>query len=180
MPDLRQTRKNIKVALAVMLGVDVVAAAVFFSPLVGSTESRRQELNQLWSELQVKTHEVKPLTNLPDKVKTANQQLTDFYQKRFPARDSQIIAEFGKVAAENSVAIEQGSYKVKDEATARLLPVEVEATLSGNYTPLARFINALERDETVFLINSLSLASEQTGSIKLQMKVQAYLKVGAS
>ena len=40
MPDLRQTRKNIQIALAVLVAVDVVAAVVLLSPLVGSTESR--------------------------------------------------------------------------------------------------------------------------------------------
>ena len=43
MPDLRQTRKNLKTALAVMAGVDLLAAIVYFSPLVGSAETRRQE-----------------------------------------------------------------------------------------------------------------------------------------
>ena len=47
MPDLRRTRKNLKTALAVMAGVDLLAAIVYFSPLVGSAETRRQELNQL-------------------------------------------------------------------------------------------------------------------------------------
>ena len=88
MPDLRQTRKNIKTALAILLGVDVVAAAVLFSPLVGSTESRRQELNQLWTELQTKTRLVEPLTNLDKKVVTANGQIADFYKKRFPSQQS--------------------------------------------------------------------------------------------
>ncbi|MGA7909892.1 MAG: type 4a pilus biogenesis protein PilO [Candidatus Sulfotelmatobacter sp.] len=179
MPDLRQTRRNIKIALVVMLGLDVVAAAVLFSPLVGSTESRRQELNQLWSELQTKTREVKPLTNLDQKVKTANQQITEFYQKRFPAKDSQIAAEFGKLAAENGVTIEQATYKVSDEAVSRLLPVEMDANLSGNYVSLAKFINALERDDTIFLIDNLSLGGEQNGPIKLQMKLETYLKAGA-
>jgi hypothetical protein len=68
MPDLRQTRKNIKTSLAVLAGMDIVALALLFSPLVGSTGSRRQEMNQLWSELQTKTKQVEPLTNLPDKV----------------------------------------------------------------------------------------------------------------
>lgn len=179
MPDLRQTRKNIKVALAILLGVDVVAAAVLFSPFVGSTESRREQLNQLWAELQTKTREVKPLTNIDQRVKTANQQIAEFYAKRFPAKDSQIAAEFGKLAAANGVAIEQATYKVKDEATARLQPVEMEATLSGNYAALARFINALERDDMIFLISSVSLGGEQNGPIKLQMKLQTYLKLGA-
>ncbi|MFZ0952305.1 MAG: hypothetical protein WAN17_08565, partial [Candidatus Sulfotelmatobacter sp.] len=68
MPDLRQTRKNIKTALGILLGVDVLAAAVLFSPLVGSTDSRRQELTQLRTELQLKTLQVAPLKDLDKKV----------------------------------------------------------------------------------------------------------------
>jgi type IV pilus assembly protein PilO len=181
MPDLRQTRKNIKTSLAVLVGVDVVALVVLFSPLVGSTDSRRQELNQLWSELQVKTRQVEPLTNLPDKVHAANRQITDFYNKRFPAQDSQIATEFGKLAAANGVTIEQAKYpvKVKEEETGRLHRVEMEAELSGNYVSLAKFINALERDDMFFLISSITLAGEQKGPIKLQMKLETYLKAGA-
>ena len=180
MPDLRQTRKNINTSLAVLVGVDVVALVVLFSPLVGSTDSRRQELNQLWSELQVKTRQVEPLTNLPDKVHAANRQITDFYNKRFPAQDSQIATEFGKLAAANGVTIEQAKYpvKVKEEETGRLHGVEMEAELLGNYVSLAKFINALERDDMFFLISSITLAGEQKGPIKLQMKLETYLKVG--
>ncbi|HUO24068.1 MAG TPA: type 4a pilus biogenesis protein PilO [Candidatus Aquilonibacter sp.] len=179
MPDLRQTRKKIKIALAAMLGVDIVAVAVLFSPLVGSTASRRQELNQLWAELQAKTREVKPLTNLDQKVKMANQQIAEFYQKRFPAQDSDIAAEFGKLAAQNGVTIDEARYKVSDDAEQHLLPVEMEANLSGNYVSLAKFINALERDDMVFIINDLTLGGEQNGPIKLQMKLDTYLRAGA-
>ena len=98
MPDLRQTRKNIKTALAVLVGVDVVAMVVLFSPLVGSTDSRRQELDQLRSELQTKTVQVEPLKNLDKKVNAATRQIADFYKKRFPAQDSQIPTQFGKLA----------------------------------------------------------------------------------
>jgi Tfp pilus assembly protein PilO len=179
MPDLKQTRKNIKVALAALLGVDLVAVIVLLSPLVGSTESRRLELNQLWSELQTKTRQVEPLKNLDQKVVTANRQITDFYKKRFPAQDSQIATQFGKLAAANGVTIEQAKYKENDVEIGRLVPVEVEADLSGNYISLAKFINALERDDMLFIISSITLAGEQNGPIKLQMKVETYLKAGA-
>ena len=178
MPDLRQTRKNIKIALAALLGVDVVAVIVLLSPLVGSADSRRTELNQLWSELRLKTQQVEPLTNLPEKVVTANKQIADFYKKRFPTQDSQIVTQFGKLAAANGVTIEQAKYKPGDSEVDRLLPVEVEADLSGSYVSLAKFINALERDDTLFIIDSVTLASEENGPIKLQMKVETYLKAG--
>jgi type IV pilus assembly protein PilO len=179
MPDLRQTRKNIKTSLTILLGVDVVALVVLF--LVGSTESRRQELNQLSVELQTKTRQVEPLTNMPDKVRTANRQIEDFYKKRFPAQDSQIATEFGKLTAANGVTIERVRYPVnmKDEETGQLRAVDIEAELSGNYASLARFINALERDDMFFLVSSITLAGEQKGPIKLQMKLETYLKAGA-
>lgn len=176
MPDLRQTRKSIKTALVVMLTVDAIALGVLISPLVGSAESRRQELNQLWSELQIKTKQVEPLNNLDKKVVTANQQIADFYKKRIPSQDSQIFTAVGKLAVENGVTIEQVKSKVDDEVTGRMHPVEMEMELAGNYVALAKFINALERDDTFFLIRSITLGGEQKGPIKLQMKLETYLK----
>jgi Tfp pilus assembly protein PilO len=152
---------------------------VLFSPLVGSTASRRQELNGLWSELQTKTRQVEPLKNLPEKVNTASRQITDFYKKRFPTQDSQIATQFGKLATANEVTIEQAKYKEENMEVGRLEPVEVEANLTGNYVSLAKFINALERDDMLFIIDSIALAGEQKGPIKLQMKVETYLKAGA-
>lgn len=181
MPDLRQTRRDIKISLAIMVAVDVIALAVFFSPLVGSTDSRREELNQLSSELQTKTRDVEPLKNLDQKVITANQQIVAFYKKRFPAQDSQIIEEFGKLAAASGVKIEQAKYpvKVKEEAIDQLYPVEMEANLEGSYVSLAKFINALERDDMFFIISSIELGGEQQGPVKLQMKLVTYLKAGS-
>jgi len=179
MPDLRQTRKDIKTSLAIMLAVDVVAVAVLISPLVGSTDSRRQELNQLWGELQIKTRQVEPLGNLRDKVKTANSQIAEFYKKRFASQQSQIVTQFDKLASANGVTVERTKYKVLDEETGRLRPVEIDADLTGNYVSLAKFINALERDDMFFIISSISLGGEQKGPIKLQMKLQSYLKAGA-
>jgi type IV pilus assembly protein PilO len=179
MPDLRQTRKNIKTALAVLVGIDIVAVIVLFSPLVGSTESRRQQLNQMWAELQAKTSQVQPLKNLDKKVLIANQELTEFYKKRFPSQDSQIVTEFGKLAVANGVTIEQARYRVGDVETDRLYPVELEANLSGNYVALAKFINAMERDDTFFLIDGITLGGDQKGPIKLQLKLETYLKAGS-
>ncbi len=178
MPDLRQTRKKIKSALVVMVCVDLVAVVVLVSPLVGSTDSRRQELNQLWSELQLKTRQVEPLKNLPERVKLASRQITDFYEKRFPEHESQILTEFGKLASTEGVTIAQVKYKAGETGTGNLQPVEMEADLGGNYVALAKFINALERDQMFFIINSITLGGEQQGPVKLNMKLETYVKAG--
>jgi len=176
MPDLRQTRKRLKTALAVMVGVDLLAAAVYFSPLVGSAEARRQEMNTLQTELITKTREVAPLKDLPKKVTLAGHQITDFYKKRFPTQESQILTEFGKVAAANGVKIDQGKYKLEESEVGGLQPVEMEWNLAGSYSSLAHFINALERDDMFFIIDGVSLGGEPQGLVKLEMKVETYLK----
>jgi type IV pilus assembly protein PilO len=179
MPDLRETRKKIKTALIVLGCIDVLALVAYFSPLVGSAESRRMEMNQLQAELNIKTRQVKPLANLPEKVVLANHQITDFYRRRFPSQQSQIVDELGKLAVADGVTIESVKYKVGEEGAGRLQPVEMEANLAGNYVALAKFINAIERDETFFIISGVTLGGEQQGPVRLSVKLEAYLKAGA-
>ena len=179
MPDLRRTRKHLKIALGVMAGIDLLAALIYFSPLVGSAETRRQELNTLQAELVTKTREVAPLKDLPQKVVLAGHQINDFYKKRFPTQDSQIPTELGKLAAANGVTIDQEKYKVLDAETGGLTPVEIEVDFAGNYTSLARLINGLERDDMFFIINSITLGGQQQGPVKLGVKLETYLKTGS-
>ncbi len=179
MPDLRKTRKDLKVALGVMIALDVAAAVLYFSPLIGSAETRRMEMNQLQSELTVKTRQVAPLKDLPRKVTLASQEIGDFYKKRFPSENSQILTEIGKLASANGVRIEQGRYKPGETITVGLQQVNMEYDLAGNYTSLARFINAVERDEMFFIIDNVSLGGDPQGPVKLGVKLETYLKVGS-
>jgi type IV pilus assembly protein PilO len=179
MPDLRRTRKNLKTALAIMAGVDLLAAIVYFSPLVGSAETRRQELNTLQVELITKTRQVAPLRDLPQKVVLASHQINDFYKTRFPTQQSQIPTELGRLCAANGVTLDQEKYKVQDAEAGGLQPVEIEADFAGSYSSLARFINALERDQMFFIIDGVSLGGQQQGPVKLGMKLETYLKAGS-
>ncbi len=179
MPDLRRTRKNLKTAIAIMAGVDLLAAIVYFSPLVGSPETRRQELNNLQTELTTKTRQVAPLKDLPQKVVLAGHQINDFYKKRFPSQQSQIPTQLGKLCAANGVVLDHEKYKVNDAEVGGLQPVEIEAEIAGNYTSLAKFINAMERDEMFFIIDGVTLGGQQQGPVKLSMKLETYLKAGS-
>jgi type IV pilus assembly protein PilO len=172
-------RKKAKIAIAFLLVVDIVAAIVLFSPLVGSERSRREQLDRLWQELQRKTHEAEPLKDVDKKIAVAGQQIDDFYKTRLPAQDSAISEELGKVAAKNGVRIGQVRYKWKDTDPVGLRPVEIQADFSGDYLQLVRFINALERDPLFFIINSVELGGEQAGVVRLQMKLETYQKASS-
>jgi type IV pilus assembly protein PilO len=176
MAEVTDFRKKAKIAIAALVVVDVVAVVMLFSPLVGSERSRREHLDQLWQELQRKTHEAEPLKDVDKKIALASHQIDDFYQTRLPAQDSAIYEELGKVAKQNGVRIGQIRSKAKDTESVGLRPVEIQADFSGDYLQLVRFINSLERDPLFFIIDSVELGGEQAGMVRLQLKLETYQK----
>lgn len=179
MPDLGNTRRKLKLTIAILVAVDLIAAAMLLSPMVGSEKSRLSEMDRLWKELQARTRQVEPLRGLDKKVVLAQKQIDEFYQQRLTSQDSIISTELGKVAAHSGVKISEIKYKVNDPEPVGLRSMEIEANLSGDYLQLIRFINALERDQLFFIINSVQLGGEQGGAVKLQMKLETFLKGSA-
>jgi type IV pilus assembly protein PilO len=183
--DLKETRPQLKIALAAMALVDVIALAVYFSPLIGLQSTRQAQLAELWQVLQQKTREVAPLRGLDKKIPLAHKQIDDFYRERLPQESSAVSEDLGKLAAENGVRIGSLKYSIKDPENkdpenVGLRRLEIEADLGGNYLQLVRFINSVERDRLFFLVDSVQLGGEQAGIVKLQMKVETYLRTGVA
>jgi type IV pilus assembly protein PilO len=179
-PDLHDRRRKVKIALLTLALVDVAVILVYFSPLIGSATARQTHMQQLWQELQQKTREVAPLRGIDKKIPVAQQQIDDFYTKRFPAEDSTISDNLGKLAVENGVKIGSFKYSMKDPETLGLQRVEIDANLDGDYLQLVRFINSLERAPTFFIVDSVELGGEQNGVVRLQMKMETYLRTGVA
>ena len=179
MPEMRDTRQKVKIALVVLLVVDIAAAALLYSPLVGSERSRTEQLRALELEMRLKTKAVQPLRGLPEKIVLARQEIDKFYKDRLPGQESAVLETMGKLASQSGVKIGQVRYKFADDEQAGLKPLYIEADFSGGYLQLVRFINALERDKLFFLIDSVDLGGEQNGVVKLQMRLETYLKASA-
>jgi Tfp pilus assembly protein PilO len=179
MPDLGSSRRKLKIAIGAMLAADLIAVAVLFSPLVGSADSRDAQLNQLREELRKKTRAVEPLRNIDKKIVLAKDEIGEFYKGRFAANDSELLTELGKLSGENGVRMQQARYKEEDEETSGIIPVEIEGSFSGDYLQLVRFINTLERSKMFFEVDSVGLAGESVGPVKLEISMHSYLRSGA-
>jgi len=176
MPDLQNTRRKLKIAIAAMVVADVVAAGILFSPMVGSAESRRMQLNHMFSEYRKKTHDVEPLRDMPKKMTVAKDQITDFYKARFAARDSDLTTELGKLAAQNGIHILQAKYKEEEPEASGIVPVEIEGSFAGDYLQLVRFINTVERSKMFFTVDGVDLAGEAKGPVHLSISMHSYLR----
>ena len=59
------------------------------------------------------------------------------------------------------------------------IPVAIAGSFSGDYLQLVRFINTLERSKMFFDVDSVDLAGENTGQVKLEIVIHSYLRSGA-
>ena len=195
MADFGQAKKRIYTALIAMGVLSLASLVVLLSPLTGSSNSRVAELRQLDATLRDKTREVVPLRGIDKKIVEARGQIRDFYAARFPAEQSSVPDELGKIAAKHLVKMDLAKYESKTDAknetksdskdnnmaamAVGLHPIQIEAGFSGSYPNMMRFINDLERAKTFFIVNSVILGESQGGDVKLQMKLEAYVKAGA-
>jgi hypothetical protein len=179
MAALKETRKWLAIAFVVLLVLDIASLAVLFSPLVGSEAARLDRIDELGIQLGQKQQQVNRVGDINQKIVSAGQQIDVFYKERLPAHDSSVSDNLGKLAAESGVKLEQVKYTPKDQVASGLRPLEIEASLSGQYPQLARFLNSLERNQPVFfIVDGVTLGGEQNNAVRLQMKIRTFLKAG--
>jgi type IV pilus assembly protein PilO len=174
MADIKKSRNRVRLAIAALVVADILAVVCLLTPIAGSEETRQQDLRQLWLDL--KSKQSAPWRGLDKKIPLAQQQIENFYRDRFPAEDSAISINLGKVASSSGVNMSSVKYKQKDTEIEGLQRVEVDADLSGNYLQVVRFINELERNRLFFIVDELQLGSQQNGIVKLQIKLETYLR----
>jgi hypothetical protein len=116
-----------------------------------------------------------PLKGLEKKIDQAKLDQHAFYDKRFPANDSQVLTELGALAVKNNVLLSRAQYGYRKPQQG-LVEMQIEANLSGDYAPIVRFINGLERDNLFFLINGIALNGQQGGVVSLRMHLTTFLR----
>lgn len=131
-------------------------------------EERRSE----YRAMQLKT---RPLRGLDKKIEQAKLDQQGFYEKRFPASDSEVLKELGALAVKNNVLFARGQY-APGKPNQGLVELRMEASLSGDYAPVVRFINGLERDKMLFLIEGIALSGQQNGVVSLRMRLTTFLR----
>jgi hypothetical protein len=179
MANLRETRRKLTAAIAVLLCLDAVAGLLLIFPIGGSTKMRRERANQLRAEWQAKNKEVQPLQGIDKKVEEAKSDIAKFYDERLPAQYSVVTETLGKLAAASHVRIAGVKYDAEEASVPGLRRVQIEAALEGDYLQEVKFINALERSKLFFVVNSVTLGEQQAGRVRLQVKFETYLKTGA-
>jgi hypothetical protein len=179
MASIREIRRTLTPVVIALVVLDLACIGYLVSPAGRSRRARLREYYALNAQLTAKQQEVLPTRGMDQKLKQASQDISNFYEQRFPGEYSAISAELGKLASENGVRVAAVKYDPKDAPIEGLRKLNIEIALSGDYLQEVKFINALERDKMFFLVDGIALG-EQQGNVRLQLRLETYLRRGAA
>lgn len=163
------------IALVLVLGVKA-ALAVHAAGAADSASYQQQQIRY------VQLHaEMAHLQGLPQKVNEARDGAAHFSGSRIAPNYSTIAEQLGSAAVKNQVRLSNTRY-APSPAINGLTEVRIDASLSGDYTPMMHFINDLERDKNhvFFIIDGLTFTGQQGGLVNLRLRLSAYLQAGAT
>jgi type IV pilus assembly protein PilO len=165
------------VAVLVLVNLVLGMRLLFAWERVRAGDAARLQQHEIeYRAMQLKT---RPLRGLDKKIILAREQEQEFYQQRFPDSYSEVLTELGKLAVANNVLLTRVQY-AQGKLDQGAYEVRMDAVLSGDYVPIVRFINDLERDKIFFLIDGIALSGQQGGIVSLRLRLTTFLREAAS
>jgi type IV pilus assembly protein PilO len=126
-------------------------------------------------ELKAMDLQTAPLRGLDKRVESSRAEIVAFYQKRIPPTYSSISNRIGELEVKSGVRLSRLLY-TQGLPGADLTEISLDATISGAYPDIMRFINSLERDQIFFVIRDMQLAGQQGGQVNLRLRVSTWLR----
>src|SRR6266536_458319 len=147
----------------VLLMLDLGAIGVLMSPAGRSRGLQEQRFEQLRLEKMAKAKTAVSAQGMDRKIATAREQEAAFNQERLAARYSAMSEQLSTLAREAGVKVTNVKY---DEQTGKDTPqgydsVGIAVQVHGSYAQDMRFINAVERQKMLMLIDGVAFSGMQ-------------------
>jgi hypothetical protein len=170
MGDLAPIRQRFILAVAVLSAIALALLGYLLWPRTG-----QPDMNALHQEYDRLNREV---AQISDPAQT-RADLKKLYATDIPDRFSTISEEMEKLFKDTGVTPQPIRYTPEADQKASLPGVQqikVDTTVTGDYLKVARFINAMEQDKLLFIINKISLSSQEGGKVTLQITFDTFLR----
>jgi Tfp pilus assembly protein PilO len=179
MRDLQKIRQRVFTVLAI-LGFICAGLLVYLLWPGSSISAQREQAEALQQQYKSLSREVEPLNGIEGKLMQTRADIKNFYKDTVPGRASEISLRLEKISQDSGVQNQGIRYSSKTTSDKNDLPglqrLEIDTSVSGEYPKLAHFINAIERDKVLFVIDQVTLTSQQSGMVTLQIKLHTFLK----
>jgi Tfp pilus assembly protein PilO len=180
--ELRDVRTQLLIAVGVLLLVDVGAIALLVSPAGRSRGARQQEYEQLRMEKLEKAQTSAPAQGMEQKIATAREEEAKFNDERLAHRYSAMSEQLSRIATEAGVSVSDVKYD-EQHSEKDAMPgydrIGIAIQVHGSYEQDMRFINAVERQKMMLVLDAVSFEGMEGDSLAVSVHLSTFLRSAA-
>lgn len=159
----------VAIGLCVRMGMDWAATDTHASDVLAVKQVQLKQMKL----------QMAPLMGLDQTVETTRGELKTFFDDRIPANYSAIETSMQDLEVKSGVRLSRVQY-TQGKAGQDLVPITMDAAISGSYPSIMHYVNSIERAKTFFVIQDMGLAGEQNGLVNLRIHVLTWLRPAAA
>jgi predicted glycoside hydrolase/deacetylase ChbG (UPF0249 family) len=182
---LHDLRTRLLILVVMLLLLDAAAITVLLSPIGKDNEARQRHYRQLLLEKAANSQAAAATQGMERKIEIAGEQEKNFDRERFIRRYSEMSETLARIARESGVQVSDIKYaaskqdRAKQKTPAGYQALEILMQVHGSYAQDMRFINAVEREKTLLIIDDVSFAAMTGDELTVSVRLTTYLRSAA-
>lgn len=159
--DFTVRKRVILTLLGLVLAADAVLGIYSWQlasgPYTADSEFKKENL-----QLALLRGDIKKAQSVKEEMPTAKQDCDKFERSLPPAStgSSSLVSELDDIARKSGLQIVVLTTKPQELAKRALTEVDIDATVSGDYASVVKFVNGLQRSHSFYILDGLALSSE--------------------
>jgi type IV pilus assembly protein PilO len=183
--DFTLQKQAILIVLGLLLAADL-GLAIYSWQLSSSPQTSQRQFDEQATKLSLLKGDVKSAQLIKDNMPATRSDCEKFEQS-LPVEStstSSIAAELDEVAKKSGLRIDTLTNRPKELPNRGMVEMTIEATVSGDYGSVVRFVNGLQRSQRFYVLDGLALATDAqtqaaTGLIRVGLHMRTYFRNAA-
>jgi hypothetical protein len=169
-----------RLGVGLLLAANLVAGFFVLRPIGGSPEELRQQAMEMRLQIRQQQSALDRMRLLTGKVEIGRGEGDKFMTKYFlPRRTaySVILAELNQIANEAKVTAKEGAYAIEPvEGSDTLQMMQITANFESSYENLVRFVNMVDKSNTLLIMEGLNATPQQGGAkLNIMLKLDTFV-----
>ncbi|HKN74003.1 MAG TPA: type 4a pilus biogenesis protein PilO [Candidatus Acidoferrum sp.] len=183
--DFTLQKRAILIMLGLLLAADL-GLAIYSWRLSSSPQTSQKEFDDEDTKLKLLRGDIHSAQLIKDDMPATRADCEKF-EKSLPVEStssSTVTSELDEVAKKSGLRIDTLTNRPKEIPNRGMIEMTIEATVSGDYGSVVRFLNGLQRSQRFYVVDGLVLATDSqtqaaTGLIRVALHVRTYFRGGA-
>jgi Tfp pilus assembly protein PilO len=174
-------KRAILVGVAALVIADVTLAAYGWK--LAAAPRSEQDVVILTRNRDLLRADIKRAQDIRQKIPAIQKDCDQFEHSLFPEGTgySSVTAELDSIASKSGLQLENKALRQKEVKGRGLTELDMDATVSGSYVGVVRFLNALQRSSNVYAVEGLAAKSEfeqqgGRGGVRVTLHIKTYFR----